>query len=180
MGADFQRELNKTTGLNEIKNLRQAVTQPLKATTDAIRKEFNTIAADGKVEPSGALKPADPKVESVVSAIEEQAGISKPATGALPAKAVVPPKSDAGSVAAPAKPASPRRTTKPKAAANGAASAPVPAATTAAKPRTRAARPAAPSAAAGASTTPATTPTAKPKAPARRRPAAPGDSSKNA
>lgn len=38
MGQDFQRELNKTTGLDEIKSLRTAVTQPLKATTDAIRK----------------------------------------------------------------------------------------------------------------------------------------------
>lgn len=82
MGADFQRELNKTTGLNEITNLRQSVTQPLKATADAIRKEFNTTTASGEVKPSGAIKPADPKVESVVDEIKAAAGIATPAVAA--------------------------------------------------------------------------------------------------
>src|SRR5688572_32944067 len=45
MGSDFQRELNKTTGLDEVKNLRNAITQPLKSTTDAIRKEFNATTS---------------------------------------------------------------------------------------------------------------------------------------
>ena len=79
MGQDFQRELNKTTGLDEVKNLRTAITQPLKATTDAIRKEFNTTTASGAVQPSGALKPADPKAQSVVSEIHKAAGIAAPA-----------------------------------------------------------------------------------------------------
>src|SRR3989337_799629 len=57
MGADFQRELNKTPGLDEVRNLRPSITQPLKATTDAIRKEFNTTTAAGVTKPSGALKP---------------------------------------------------------------------------------------------------------------------------
>src|SRR5688572_20669985 len=83
MGQDFQRELNKTTGLDEVKNLRTAITQPLKATTDAIRKEFNTTTSSGAVKPSGALKPADPKVESVVSEIHKQAGITPPAPAAV-------------------------------------------------------------------------------------------------
>jgi len=82
MGSDFQRELNKTTGLNEIANLRQSVTQPLKATADAIRKEFNTTTATGEVKPSGAIKPADPKVESVVDEIKAAAGIATPAAAA--------------------------------------------------------------------------------------------------
>lgn len=76
MGSDFQRELNKTTGLDEIKNLRQSVTQPLKATADAIRKEFNTTTPSGAVQPSGAIKPADPKVESVVDEIKAAAGMT--------------------------------------------------------------------------------------------------------
>lgn len=76
MGSDFQRELNKTTGLNEITNLRNSVTQPLKATADAIRKEFNTTTATGAVQPSGAIKPADPKVESVVDEIKAAAGMA--------------------------------------------------------------------------------------------------------
>lgn len=82
MGQDFQRELNKTTGLDEVRNLRTAITEPLKATTDAIRKEFNTTTSSGTVQPSGAIKPADPKVESVVSEIQKQAGITPPATPA--------------------------------------------------------------------------------------------------
>lgn len=88
MGADFQRELNRTTGLNEVKNLRNAITQPLKQTTDSIRREFNTTTSSGEVKPSGALKPADPKTESVVDEIHTAAGMTpaKPAT-AGPVKA---------------------------------------------------------------------------------------------
>ena len=76
MGSEFQRELNKTTGLNEIRNLRSSITQPLKATTDAIRKEFNTIGPDGKETPSGVIKPSDPSKESVVDEIKARAGMS--------------------------------------------------------------------------------------------------------
>lgn len=99
MGSDFQRELNKTTGLDEVKNLRNAVTQPLKATADAIRKEFNTTTSTGTVQPSGALKPADPKVESVVSEIQKQAGITPPATTPAATPAVVPATAAATTVA---------------------------------------------------------------------------------
>lgn len=87
MGQDFQRELNKTTGLNEVKNLRASITAPLKATTDAIRKEFNTTTSTGAVQPSGALKPADPKAESVVNEIHAAAGI-KPPVVQTPAEAM--------------------------------------------------------------------------------------------
>jgi len=83
MGQEFQRELNKTTGLNEISNLRNSVTAPLRATADAIRKEFNTVTPSGTVEPSGALKPANPKVESVVDEIKAAAGMA-PAPAAIP------------------------------------------------------------------------------------------------
>ena len=83
MGQDFQRELNKTTGLDEIKNLRSSITAPLKATTDAIRKEFNTVTPTGEVKPSGVLKPADPNAESVVDEIKAAAGM-KPAPLPLP------------------------------------------------------------------------------------------------
>lgn len=87
MGQDFQRELNKTTGLNEITNLRNSVTAPLKATADAIRKEFNATMADGTVAPSGAIKPADPTAQSVVNEIKAQAGMT-PAAPAAPAAPV--------------------------------------------------------------------------------------------
>src|SRR5690606_806877 len=84
MGQDFQRELNKTTGLDEVKNLRASITAPLKATTDAIRKEFNTTTPSGEVRPSGVLKPADPNAESVVDEIKAAAGM-KPAAMPLTA-----------------------------------------------------------------------------------------------
>jgi sec-independent protein translocase protein TatB len=99
MGQDFQRELNKTTGLNEIRNLRDSVTQPLKATADAIRKEFNTTTASGEVKPSGALKPADPKVESVVDEIKAAAGMTKPLP-LTPAAAAAQKAAEAGEVQA--------------------------------------------------------------------------------
>ena len=124
MGADFQRELNKTTGLNEIANLRNSVTAPLKATADAIRKEFNTTTATGEVKPSGPIAPADPKAESVVNEIKAAAGIAPavmtpltgpanpiaPAVSAKPAESVNPAKS-IKAVAAAESPAPPE--TKP-------------------------------------------------------------------
>lgn len=86
MGADFQREINKTTGLDEVRNLRTSITAPLKQTTDAIRKEFNTIGSTGAVQPSGVIKPADPKAESVVDEIKAAAGMTAqpPAAAAAP------------------------------------------------------------------------------------------------
>lgn len=89
MGTDFQRELNKTTGLDEVRSLRSSITQPLKATTDAIRKEFNTTTAAGVTKPSGALKPADPAAESVVDEIHAAAGIKPAQTAAEAMKEAV-------------------------------------------------------------------------------------------
>jgi len=76
LGRDFQREINKTTGLDEVRNLRSSITDPLKKTADEIRKEFNAIGKDGQQTPTGALKPTDPNVESVADAIKEKAGIA--------------------------------------------------------------------------------------------------------
>ncbi len=76
MGAEFQREINRTTGLDEVRNLRNSITSPLKQTADEIRKEFNTMTPTGQQQPSGVLKPADPKVESVVSEIHAKAGMA--------------------------------------------------------------------------------------------------------
>lgn len=128
MGSDFQRELNKTTGLNEIANLRNSVTAPLKATADAIRKEFNTVGPNGEVKPSGALKPADAKSESVVDEIKAAAGMTPaaalaPLTGpANPAVSTTPAESAPAAAAAEtpappeAKPARVRAPRPPKAA----------------------------------------------------------------
>lgn len=74
MGREFQREINKTTGLDEVRNLRNSITSPLKQTAEEIRREFNTMSADGP-KPSGVIKPADPSSESVVNEIREKAGM---------------------------------------------------------------------------------------------------------
>ena len=70
MGQEFQREINKTTGLDTVTDLRKSITEPLKKTTAEIRKEFNAIGSNGTVKPTGAIKPTDPKVESVVDSIK--------------------------------------------------------------------------------------------------------------
>lgn len=122
MGSDFQRELNKTTGINEIANLRNSVTAPLKATADAIRKEFNTTTATGEVKPSGILQPADPDAESVVDEIRAAAGLEPvamtpltgPANPATPAVSTSPanPATPAVSTSS-ANPATPAVSTSP-------------------------------------------------------------------
>lgn len=82
MGREFQREINKTTGLDEVRNLRTSITSPLKKTADEIRKDFNAIGKDGQPTPSGALKPTDPNTESVVDAIQQKAGMATAAGAA--------------------------------------------------------------------------------------------------
>jgi sec-independent protein translocase protein TatB len=74
MGNDFQREINRTTGLDEVRNLRNSITSPLKKTADEIRKEFNTMTPTGP-KPSGAITPADPKAESIVDELRTAAGL---------------------------------------------------------------------------------------------------------
>lgn len=84
MGSEFQREINKATGLDEIRDLRKSITEPLKQTAADIRNEFNKPLSSGGVAPSGAIKPKDPKVESVVDEIHEKVGMSPPSTGPAP------------------------------------------------------------------------------------------------
>ena len=79
MGNEFQREINKTTGLDEVRNLRNSITAPLKKTSEEIRKEFNAMTPTGP-KPSGVIKPADPKAESVVDEIKAAAGLTPPKT----------------------------------------------------------------------------------------------------
>lgn len=79
MGNDFQRELNKTTGLDEVRNLRNSIAAPLKKTSDEIRRDFNAMTPTGP-KPSGLLKPADPDGQSVVEEIKAAAGITEQTT----------------------------------------------------------------------------------------------------
>jgi sec-independent protein translocase protein TatB len=87
MGNEFQREINKTTGLDEVRNLRNSITAPLRQTSEQIRREFNTMTPTGP-KPSGIIKPANPEVESVVDEIHAQAGMTSPAVS--PASAAAP------------------------------------------------------------------------------------------
>lgn len=84
MGSEFQREINKASGLDTITDLRKSITEPLKQTATEIRKEFNKPLAGGAVEPSGIIKPKDPKAESVVAEIHEKVGMTPPSTGPAP------------------------------------------------------------------------------------------------
>lgn len=86
MGNEFQREINKTTGLDEVRNLRNAITEPLRKTSEEIRRDFNAMTPKGP-QPSGLIKPTNPKVESVVDEIRAQAGMTSVAAPIPPAPA---------------------------------------------------------------------------------------------
>lgn len=88
MGNEFQREINKTTGLDEVRNLRQSITEPLRKSTEEIRREFNAMTPAGP-KPSGLIKPSEPGKESVADEIRAAAGMpaeEKRATVAAPQK----------------------------------------------------------------------------------------------
>ncbi|MDR3472696.1 MAG: Sec-independent protein translocase protein TatB [Devosia sp.] len=124
MGSEFQRELNKTTGLDQITDLRRSITEPLRQSSEEIVREFNRQTSTG-VEPSGVLKPTDPKVESVYDQIAANAGVSPtdgpvtvaPAMKPLAASAEPSPAPAEASAPLVAAAAKPRRTAKAKAAA---------------------------------------------------------------
>lgn len=135
MGSEFQREINKASGLDQVTDLRRSITEPLKQTAAEIRNEFNKPLQSGGVEPSGLIKPADPAAESVVKEIHEKVGMVPPPGEYVPftklarekREADEAAKAGATSVESPApieaiapvkKPRAPR---KPKAAADSAA-----------------------------------------------------------
>ncbi len=75
MGNDFKAELNKVAAIDDIRNIKKSFTEPLNETRTQIESEFNSIMPDGKVVPSGVIKPADPNAESVVDEIRNAAGM---------------------------------------------------------------------------------------------------------
>lgn len=76
MGSEFQRELNKTTGLDQITDLRRSLTEPLRQTSEEIAREFNRITPAGTVEPTGIVQPLDPSKESVYETIAATSGLT--------------------------------------------------------------------------------------------------------
>lgn len=115
MGNEFQREINKTTGLDQITDLRRSIAEPLKKTAAEITREFNKPLADGSVAPSGVIKPAVAGTESVVDEIHAKVGMAPAAPKHLESPAPV-------EALAPAK--KPRKPRAPKAAAPAAAAQP--------------------------------------------------------
>ena len=75
MGNDFRREIDKAIAADEIAEAKKAISDPLKQTSAEINREFNSIR-NGKVEPTGKLKPPESGEESVVDAIHAQAGMA--------------------------------------------------------------------------------------------------------
>ncbi|RYE07811.1 MAG: twin-arginine translocase subunit TatB [Hyphomicrobiales bacterium] len=123
MGNEFQREINKASGLEKVTDIRRSITEPLKQTAAEITREFNKPLAGGGVEPSGAIKPKDPKVESVVDEIHAAVGMTppaKPAETPAPAAIAKPVESPA-----PAEAIAPAATPAPKPRAKKAAPAPL-------------------------------------------------------
>ena len=107
MGTEFQREINKSTGLEQITDLRKSITEPLKKTADEIKREFNRTTATG-VEPSGIIKPSTPGAESVVDEIHAKIGMPAPAPSVAPVESPAPVEAIA--------PVKPKRVRKPAAA----------------------------------------------------------------
>lgn len=91
MSNEFRREIDKAIAVDEIREAKAAISDPLKQTSQDISREFNNIR-NGKVEPSGKLAPTDASEESVVDAIHAQAGIGskpEPSAAALALRAKV-------------------------------------------------------------------------------------------
>lgn len=79
MGLDFQREISKTTGFDEIADLRRSITEPLRQTSEEIKREFNTISS-ASLDTTDVMKPLVPGVGNAyddLTAAEE--GSSPPA-----------------------------------------------------------------------------------------------------
>lgn len=102
MSNEFRREIDKAIAVDELREARKAISEPLTKTSEEISREFNTLR-NGRVEPSGKLAPNEPGKESVVEEIRAQAGLPRSRTEALAQNA------DAGG--APATPANAVTTT---------------------------------------------------------------------
>jgi sec-independent protein translocase protein TatB len=123
MGSEFQREINKATGLDEIRDIRKSITEPIKATAAEIRSEFNKPMPGGGFEPSGKIKPKDPELESVIDEIHANLGMTAPqpigapdAVDTAKAPAAAKPVESPAPVEAIAPVKKPRAARKPKAA----------------------------------------------------------------
>ena len=140
MGNEFRAEINKVAALDDVKDIKKSITQPLVESRADIEGEFNKMTPTG-FEPSGKIKPKDPNSQSVYDEIK--AATAEPDQSPDPAAAARASMSAAVTKAAAAnaegaeeKPAKPKAAPKRKTAARA-----KPAAT--AKPAKAKAKPAA-------------------------------------
>lgn len=75
MGNEFRREFNKMAAMDDMRDVRESLTNPLRNARAEIEREFNKTTSAG-VQPSGVLKPDADAGESVVGAIRTKAGIT--------------------------------------------------------------------------------------------------------
>jgi len=131
MGNEFRSELNKVAALDDVKDIKKSITQPLKDSRAEIESEFNKMTPTG-FEPSGKLKPKDPNSESVYEEIK--AATSEPDQSPDPAaaarasmSAAVTKAAAANTEVAEARPVKPKlsRTKKPASGTKSAAAKPV-------------------------------------------------------
>ncbi len=74
MGNEFKSELTKVAAIDEFKDAKKSITDPLNQTSKQISDEFNKVS-DGGVEPTGKIKPKVDGSESVADEIREAAGL---------------------------------------------------------------------------------------------------------
>ena len=86
LGNDFKSEINKVAAIDDIKDIKKSITEPIASTQADIEKEFNKINTDGSVEPSGIIKPKDPNAKNIYDDIK-QASQKPTSTNANAAKA---------------------------------------------------------------------------------------------
>ncbi|MEP7241727.1 MAG: Sec-independent protein translocase protein TatB [Devosia sp.] len=141
LGSEFQRELNKTTGLDQITDLRRSITEPLKQTANEITREFNRTLSDGGTAPSGVIAPKDPSAESVVDEIQAKVGMSPAVAKPIEPPAVARHLESPAPVEAIAPDAAKPRKPRAKKAAIGTAPVPAAAAKLTAAPATEADKP---------------------------------------
>lgn len=123
LGNEFQRELNKTTGLDQITDLRRSITEPLKTVASDITRDFNKVTETGQTVPTGVIAPKDPSSESIVDEIHEKVGMMPPSVPVAPivaaASSVESPAPAEAIAPAPPKPARKPRAPKPMPADGG-------------------------------------------------------------
>lgn len=166
MSNEFRAEINKVAAMDDVKEIKRSITQPLQESKREIEQEFNKITPTGFEPSKNAIKPKDPNAQSVYDEIKAATA----APGAAAAAPKIASKSQTGKAA----------TAKTAPAPKGKSAAKPKSSTTAAKPKAAAKpkTPAKPKAVAAPKTTAkprATTkpkPAAKPKAPAKAKPAA--------